>query len=386
MLSYFHNSNFLKTMKKILVLGWYGTVGAIIVDDLVKSWFFVGIWGRNDEKIKALQQKYSENMTVGVLIDFSQEESLVKAIHEYDIVINAVEYTLNQMILNASIEAKVHYIDLGDYSQGIETSWTKNTLLKENNICAILWAGSSPGIINVMIEYLARNKASIETILISFSDIIKQEDERMLPFNFQTVVEEITWNALAFEDGKYVFYPGASKSIPVDFGKDFWKADCVITNHDEPYSLPISYKKKGLKNCYFVMNHNPLYLQLIPLLEKIGLLSEQMVQIWNTQVKANDFIQTYMKRFLPAEFSSDDTEILFAKVDQDTIWVINTSQDWIPAGILNTGIGASLIAQYLAQHKITPWIHHPEDCIDPDFMIRELKKRNFIIQLNGENI
>jgi hypothetical protein len=33
--------------------------------------------------------------------------------------------------------------------------------------------------------------AKVETLTISFSDIIKNAPEKMLPFNFQTVVEEI---------------------------------------------------------------------------------------------------------------------------------------------------------------------------------------------------
>jgi len=66
--------------------------------------------------------------------------------------------------------------------------------------------------------------------------------------------------------------------------------------------------------------------------------------------------------------------------------VINNSVDGIPAGIMNTGIGASLIAQYIASNDIPSGIHHPEDCIDPDWMISELKKRNFEIQINGKNI
>jgi hypothetical protein len=42
---------------------------------------------------------------------------------------------------------------------------------------------------------------------VSFSDIVQSADETMLPFNFQTVVEEISGDALAFEDGAYTFVP-----------------------------------------------------------------------------------------------------------------------------------------------------------------------------------
>ncbi len=208
----------------------------------------------------------------------------------------------------------------------------------------------------------------------------------MLPFNFQTVVEEISGDALAFEDGAYTFVPWATKSIPVDFWPEFWKADCYVTNHDEQYSLPVFLQEKGIKNCYFVMNHSPLYLQLVPPMKQLWFFSEEKVRVWEHEVSPLEFVNTFMKRFLPAEFQSDDREILFARVDDTTVWVINNSVEGIPAGIMNTGIWASLIAQYIATHDIAPWIHHPEDCIDSDWMIIELKKRSFEIQIDGKNI
>jgi len=43
-----------------------------------------------------------------------------------------------------------------------------------------------------MIAHIAREKQSVDEVVVSFSDIVQQADETMLPFNFQTVVEEIT--------------------------------------------------------------------------------------------------------------------------------------------------------------------------------------------------
>lgn len=370
-------------MKKILLLWGYGTVGSVVARDLVQSGFFVGIAGRNAKKIEELRNTLGMKQSESHILDFSDENILIWAMHKYDVVLNCIEYTLNQMILKACINAKKHYIDLWDYYEGILESRSHNSVLKDAGIIGLLWAGSSPGIINVMIAYIARKKKSVEEVIVSFSDIVKSADETMLPFNFQTVVEEITGEALAFENGIYKFIPGATKSIPVDFGPEFWKADCYVTNHDEQYSLPVFFKEKGIKNCYFVMKHSPLYLKLIPLMKQLSFFSEEKIKIWDIGVSPVEFINTFMKRFLPAEFESDDREILFARVDNTTVWVINNSVDGIPAGIMNTGIGASLIAQYIATHDVTPWIHHPEDCIDSEWMIKELKKRNFEIQIDG---
>jgi len=68
-----------------------------------------------------------------------------------------------------------------------------------------------------MIAHITKNKKEVKDVIISFSDIVKQFDETMLPFNFQTVVEEVAGDALAFEKKQYVFIPGATKEVPMDF-------------------------------------------------------------------------------------------------------------------------------------------------------------------------
>ena len=373
-------------MKKVLLLWGYGTVGSVVARDLMESGFFVGIAWRNSKKIEELRNTIGKVQSESHILDFKSEELLITAIQDYDVVLNCVEYTFNQMVLQACIKAKKHYIDLWDYYEWILKSRSYDSKLKDTGIVGILGAWSSPGIINVMIAHISKNKEKVGEVIVSFADIVRQSDETMLPFNFQTVVEEITGDALAFENGKYNFLPGATKSIPVDFGPEFWKADCYVTNHDEQYSLPIFFKEKGIKNCYFVMNHSPLYLKLIPPMKRIWFFSEEKIRVWENEVSPLEFVNTFMKRFLPTEFQSDDKEILFAKVDDITVWVINNSVNGIPAGIMNTWIGASLIAQYLANNDIKPWIHHPEDCIDSTWMISELKKRDFVIQVNWISI
>jgi len=373
-------------MKKILVLGWYGTVGSVVVHDLIKSWFFVGIAGRNRQKIDELRVKVGEKMSESHILDFTSEKEVIDAMVDYDLVLNCVEYTLNQMILKSCIKAKKHYVDLGGYYEGILESRSYDKELQDVGIVWLLGAGSSPWIINIMIAHITKNKKNVKEVIISFSDIVHTSDETMLPFNFQTVVEEIVGDALAFEKGAYTFVPGASKSVAVDFGDEFGKAECFVTNHDEQYSIPLFLKEKWIENCYFVMNHNPLYLQLIPAMKELGFFSEEKIKVWGTEISPLEFINTYMKKFLPAWFESDDREILFAQIDDVTVGVINNSVNGTPAGIINTWIWASLIAQYIVTNDIKAGIHHPEDCIDSEWMISELKKRNFEIQVNGKNI
>lgn len=372
---------------RILVLGGYGTVGSIVMKDLVQSGYVPAVGGRNQEKMDALAQEIWEVSIVSERIDLDNTSSLVWIFQKYDIIVNCLEYSLNERVIHAAAAAKVSYIDMGDTYAWIESSRSLDARFRENKKIACLGAGSSPWIINILVAFLTRQKEKITSVTISFSDILYKKVENMLPFNFLTVTEEILNDALIYEKGKSRFVPWSSYPITVDFWWEFWKNTAYATNHDETFSLPLFLERKWIQNVFFVMKHDDVYLDLVPKLQKFGFLSQEPIELGKEKITPLDFTERIMSRFLPKNFESDDKEMLYAKVDDDTISCTNTSLHGMPAGIINTGIGASLIIQYILKHDdIQSGVSHPEFLIDPYWMIGELVKRKFEILINGKSI
>lgn len=373
-------------MKKILVLGGYGNVGKVVVEDLVKSGFEVGIAGRDAEKIQEVVTSLQSPLAVGEVIDLKNTAGLVEVFKRYAVVVNCLEYTLNAGIVDACLEAKVSYIDLGDTYAGILRSYDLSEKFKANGTFACIGAGSAPGIVNVVMKKVVKQKQSIDTIIVSFADILNIPMDNMLPFNFKTVVDEIGDDALIWENGKHSFILGSSRTVHVDFPFGFGSDDLYITNHDEQYSLPLNFKEKGVKNFYFVMKHSKKFLELIPLLKEFGFLDPQKVSIKGTEISPFEFSDTLMRKFLPKNFKSDDREMLYVRIDDTVLSILNTSVNGVPAGIMNTGIGASLIAQYAATKSEQLGTFHPEVVVDEEWMIEELKKRNFEIYVDSQKL
>lgn len=125
------------------------------------------------------------------------------------------------------------------------------------------------------------------------------------------------------------------------------------------------------------MQHDSVFLDLVPRLKQFGFLDTRPVHLNGMAIRPRDFSAEIMRRFLPRNFQSDDTEMLYARLDDDTITAVNRSVNGVPAGIMNTGIGASLIVQYIVTHQdtIPHGTQHPESIVEPEWMIRELKKR-----------
>jgi len=187
-------------MKKVLVLWWYGNVWQVVVRDLLNSNFFVWIWWRNIEKIDSFASKLNSSNIEKVVIDIKDEGNLIEIFKKYDLVVNCLEYTFNQLILDLCIKSGKNYVDLWDDYNWIKISRSKDGLAKESWISVCLWAWSAPWIVNVLTKYAAKSMQKIDTITISFTDEIIDAPEEMLPFNFTTVVEEILWDALLFEN------------------------------------------------------------------------------------------------------------------------------------------------------------------------------------------
>lgn len=378
-------------MKKVIVLGGYGNVGKVVVSDLIMSGYTVAIAGRNEEKIDSFIKQLNSPNALKEIIDVKNIDALVDIISKYDTAVNCLEYTLNSVVLDACMRAKKNYVDLWDDYEGIKNSRSKDGNIKESGITACLWAGSAPGIVNVFVKHVAKTMKKVETLIISFADETKNAPEKMLPFNFTTVVEEITWDALLFENGKYSFVKGSEKKMNIDFCHGFEAKECFlsnafVTNHDEQFSLPEYLSEKGIKNVYFVMRHTDNIIQLVQSLNEFGFLDKTKRDFSWIQMSPFDFTNAIMKQYDPQNFQVEDKEILYIKMDETVVGIVNYSVNGIPAGVMNTGIGCSLIAQYLTENTTTPWALHPEDFVDDEWFIIELKKRNFEIFINNEKI
>src|SRR5256886_17366251 len=73
----------------------------------------VGIAGRSDAKAKAFAAAQRDSRAIPVVVDARDSPSLVREMKRWDCVINSSWYDLNVPIMEAAIEAGIHYCDLG---------------------------------------------------------------------------------------------------------------------------------------------------------------------------------------------------------------------------------------------------------------------------------
>ena len=365
-------------MKKVLVLGWYWNVWGVASKDLAKSWFDVVIGWRNEQKMKNFVEKNKDQKFDTLVIDF---DKTLESLKNFDIVVNCLDFSLNQKILQACLENKVNYIDLGDSYEWIQKSLKLKKSFEQQKVLAVLGWWSSPGIINIMLKYLTKDKKQITDVKMSFADINHKPSKNLvLPFNFRTVIDEVLSDALIFQGWKYDFVPWASEEFEIDFWR-YWKQTLFSTAHDENYSIPHFLKSKWLKSFRYVMAHEPRLMRFVKDLKDFGFLNTEKTKVETYEISPFDFTNSLMQKFMPQETQIDDQEILWLQVDWEIFSIENFSQDGIAAWVMNTGIWISIIAQYMlnfCQNEV--WMKHPEDVVENiDWFFEQLKSRWFLI-------
>lgn len=132
-------------MKKVIVLG-AGSVGRAIAVDLVKS-YEITVVDENHSNLERLSE-YSQIKTI--LTDLNEQDEIQNTVKGFDLVIGALPGYMGFKTIKQSILAGVNIVDVSLFS---EDPFELDQLAKENKVTAVVDAGVSPGMGNVILGY-----------------------------------------------------------------------------------------------------------------------------------------------------------------------------------------------------------------------------------------
>src|SRR3989442_13169870 len=143
---------------KVLILGGYGAMAQSTVPDLLASPGVerVGISGRNAAKAKAFAAATRDDRATAAPIDARDSAALVRELKRWDCVINSTWYDLNVPIMEAAIEAGVHYCDLGGLYHQTLRQLKFDARARDARVTCVLGIGSAPGTDERVGEHRAR--------------------------------------------------------------------------------------------------------------------------------------------------------------------------------------------------------------------------------------
>lgn len=384
---------------KIVVLGGAGLMGRIAVKDLAAS------EGVSQVVIADRDTDLAHQVTTLIPVggskvsiahtDVTDHDGLVETLRGADAVLNAVHYYFNLDVMRACLAAGTHYTDLGGLFHNTRKQLALHEAFAEAGLTAVLGMGSAPGVPNVQARYAADRLDTVEYIRIYDGILPPPGDEIRFGYAIPTIIDELTLPPMVFRDGEFV------EERPLAGEEDCWFTPpvgllrCHLSLHSEVATLPVTFKDKGLRECFFKINYwgmKPEVFAKVKLLADLGFAGTEPVDVRGTPVRPRDVLTALLADYVPpldAFFQEPAdpmhwtkeivTEVKGTRGGRELVYRLGTLT---PIGSLPTGVAPSIVAGWLAAGRVPgPGVFPPEVAIDPEPFFDELTRRGIVTQV-----
>jgi len=382
---------------RIFVLGGAGKMGCISVqalasDDRVDEVIIADI---NVEGAKTVAD-YLDSPKIHIqVVDINDEEDFVKALEGADACLNATVYYTNLQVMEACLKAGVPYTDMGGLFYGTREQLNLHDRFAAAGVSAVLCMGSAPGIPNIQTRYAADRLDTIESIKIYDGIKPPPADDLRFSYAVPTIVDELTVPPMVFENGEFV------AKAPLSGFEDYWFTQPLgllpmhLSLHSEVATLPVTFKHKGVKECFFKINYWGMAketIEKVRVLVDFGFDSLEPVDVKGTSVVPRDMMVSMLSGYVhsltdllaPAKTKPQDwtkeivTEIHGAKDREAVTYRMGTLTC---KGALPTGVAPAIAAIWLAEGRVSPGVYPPETSLDPEPFFKELEEYEIFTQV-----
>jgi len=287
---------------KVLVIGT-GAIGIVVASELTKSPEVeeVRVADINVERARRLGDWLKSKKVSAHRVDAGKSEDVVRVAESVDAIVNTTLPRFNLTIMDAAFKAKANYVDLAMYDY---SSFLKQLELddkwKEAGLIALLNAGSSPGITNVLAAHAADRLDRVDEIRIRIFDSVESKEI------VSTWSPEVMWDDMATEP--VVYDNGELKKVPVFSGEETYNfpdpigPQTVVWHvHEEPATLP-RFIGKGLK--YVDLKLGTPDMPTVKFVVGLGLMSDEPLDIRGVKVAPRDLFL----KLIPPTLSFEEVE------------------------------------------------------------------------------
>lgn len=179
-----------------LDLAWNKNMGKITVADRdIKQ----------AEKVAELcNSKYGDRVRP-VFCDVNDRPALIRLIKEHDLCINEVNYYYNCMIMEACLEAKKNYMDIGGLYVETIRQVKYDRQFKDAGLLAVIGIGGTPGVTNVCAAWAAEQLDTVESVAFfcGCDDWGRSAKAFEVTYSIETIMDEFHMKPVQYLDGKY---------------------------------------------------------------------------------------------------------------------------------------------------------------------------------------
>lgn len=383
---------------RIVVLGGAGKMGCIAVEDLAGD-------DRVDEVVIADRDVAQARTVADVVdspkigireVDVTDHDALIDVLTDADACVNATVYYFNLPVMEACLEAGVSYTDLGGLFHTTRKQLELHDRFAEAGVSAVLGMGSAPGIPNIQARYAADRLDIVESIHIYDGIKPPSTDDVQFTYAVPTIVDELTMSPMVFRDGEFRACDPLSEFEDYWFTRPLGLLPMHLSLHSEVATLPLSFRDKGLRDCFFKINYWGMAQEAVEkvcVLVDFGFADRDPVDVKGQQVVPRDLMVALMGEHVPPitaflappENESPNwakeivTEVHGQKDGEHITYRMGTV---MCKGAQPTGTAPARAAIWMAQDRVPAGVYPPELVIEPEPFFKELEDRQIYTRVS----
>lgn len=363
-------------MEKVIVLGAAGTIGKVIVKDLVESGVDVIAADLDISKLEELRAWVGKPIAIAS-VNIKDHDATTELLQQGKVCINAVNYIFNLDIMKAAASAGVSVLDLGGLYTITKEQLKLDEMMKQAQALSIVGMGSDPGVSNVFSRYGVEQLDEAEEIQIRFGSTTSGVT---FPFAADTILDEATKNAYAVKNGELVEVEPLGDEEFTVFHREIGIQQTFSIIHSELATLPTSYPQ--VKQITYKDTWDPATIEKIRLFGSMGFMNaESGTEGPSPRRQLVSLLQQSLKE--EPQWGTDElmVEVIGWKNGNRTTvkmeLLTDYHRDWnVSATQYATAIPASIVAQMLLRGEIqATGVKPAELCVDPDLFISYLTKK-----------
>lgn len=288
-------------MTKVLQIG-AGGVGTVVAHKLAMSPVFTDIMlaSRTLAKCDAIAAAVKDKQGIEIKtakVDADNVAETVELIKSFgpDVVINVALPYQDLTLMEACLQAGVHYLDTANYEHPdtakfeYKEQWAFQDRFKEAGLTALLGSGFDPGVTNMFCAHAQKHLFdTIDTIDILDCNGGDHGHPFATNFNPEINIREITANGRYWENGEWVTTEPLEHSMMFDF-PGVGERKAFLLYHEEMESL--CQNIKGLKRIRFWMTFGEAYLKHLDVIQNLGLDSIEPIEFQGQKIIPLQFLQ-----------------------------------------------------------------------------------------------
>jgi saccharopine dehydrogenase-like NADP-dependent oxidoreductase len=255
----------------VAVLGGAGAMGRAAVHHLSASGREVLVLDFDAAAARRTARVFGGRSARSASGDARDPSRLARALRGAAVVVHCAPYAFNLGVMEAALKAGCHYVDLGGLFHTTRRQLRLDREFRRAGLLAVLGMGSAPGITNVMARLGADLLDGVRAIRVcnGGADFTRYDAPLAFGFTPDTVLDELSLPPMVFTRGRWQAV--APLSLAEDFPFDLGTQRVHATLHSEVATLPVTYRRKGIRECTFKIAYDPALIERMKLLIDLGL-------------------------------------------------------------------------------------------------------------------